>query len=86
LQLSKFTSAIGCTWIGVVDDELHPRQADAVGGQAPPAEGGGSRIGEVEHDVAGLGLRDVVEMTSSVVVLGDALIDDRPPRRRRRKP
>jgi hypothetical protein len=45
---------------GGIDDELHPRQADAVGGQPPPAEGRG-RIGEVEHD-AGLGLRDVVEM------------------------
>ena len=43
----------------VADDELHPRQPDAVARQPPPAEGR-RWVGQVEHDL-GAGLRQIVQ-------------------------
>jgi hypothetical protein len=59
----------------VGDEELHPRQAHAVGGQAPPAVA--ARIGHVQHHV-GLRLGDVVEADILGRDLADALVDDAP--------
>jgi hypothetical protein len=56
--------------------ELHPREADTGGGQAPPA-GGGARIGHVQHHV-GPCLGDVVEAHILGRDLADALVDDPP--------
>lgn len=58
----------------VVDDELHPGQADAVGGQPPPAEGRGG-VGQVEHD-PGPGRRDVVQADLLVLVVAQARVDE----------
>ena len=44
----------------LVDDELHPRQADTVAGQLPPAQCRG-RIGHIHHDLRAC-LRDLVEI------------------------
>jgi hypothetical protein len=55
LQLVVVDQGHGVNFDEAVDDELHPRQADALGGELPPVEGGG-RAGDVHHDFgAGLG-------------------------------
>ena len=58
----------------VGDDELHARQPDAVGRNAPPAERR-ARVAEVQHDL-GLGLRHVAHVDGLDVELGDALVDE----------
>ncbi len=58
----------------LVDDELHPGQADAVGGQPPPAERGGG-VRQVEHH-PGSGLRYVVERHVTGSELGLAFVNE----------
>ena len=57
----------------VVDDEFHPRKADAVKGKPPPAEGGGG-VGEVQHDL-GAGLGQIVQTQDFGGEFGDTFID-----------
>ncbi len=57
----------------VVDDELHPRQADATNGQPPPAEGSlGGR--EVDHD-ADRRLRELVEIDLAFLEVEPTVVD-----------
>ena len=58
----------------IADDELHPRQADAIGRQAPPAIGCG-RVGEIYHHLgAGFGHRLKVDL--ALLEVERALVDD----------
>ena len=58
----------------VAHDELHARESDAVGGQAPPAKCRG-RIGEVEHHL-GARRRDVFEIELFRLEVGGSLVNE----------
>ena len=58
----------------VAHHELHPRQPDSVGGNSPPAKGGG-RIGEVEHYLRSGG-RDIVEIEHLRLVVRSAFVNE----------
>ena len=73
----------GVDFDDVVDDELHPGQANALGGQLPPAKGGGG-AGDVHHDL-GFGIGHVAQVYFGRFVVEDALVKFCPglPRHRR---
>ena len=58
----------------VADDEFHAGEADAVGRDAPPAEGGG-RVGEVEHHLRAR-FRNAGEIELLGFEIGGALVDE----------